>query len=241
MRIKLFIQFSEKTLIMNNPTRVNQENTYRSLFEKYKGTPMAVSSESLEHKKIRFTNICDIFKNENQVSVHEVGMGLADLNQFIIETFPEKEVTYSGTEILEEYVVEAKQKFPTCNFFHRDIAEAKFDDLYDFVVLSGVFHQRRNSTIRQWEKFSQDILKNSFEMSTKGIAFNFVSPFVDFYQEQSYYANLPKLLNFINDDLSRFFEIKHNYALFEFTVFVYQESYIKSLHPQSEFAKYFKI
>lgn len=226
---------------MNNPTRENQEKIYRDLYQKHKGTPMAVSSESLEHKKLRFKNICNIFKDEDDISVHEVGMGIADMNQYILDHNPNKNIVYSGTEILEEYVDEAKKRFPLNSFYHRDIAESSFKDSYDFMLLSGVFHQRRESTIKDWEKFSQNILKNSFEMCNKGIAFNFISPFVDFYQTQVYYANLPKLLNFINDDLSRFFEIKHNYALFEFTIYVYKESYIKSLHPQSEFAKYFKI
>ena len=150
-------------------------------------------------------------------------------------------MVYSGTEIIDEYVDEAKKRFPELSFYNRDIAESKFDDKYDFVLMSGVFHQRRDSAIRDWEKFSQQLLKNSFEMCNKGIAFNFISPFVDFYQTQVYYSNLPKLINFINDDLSRFFEIRHNYALFEFTVYVYKEEYIKSKYPQTEFQKYFKV
>jgi len=227
---------------MNNPTRKNQEAIYRDLFTKHKGTPMAVSSESLEHKKIRFTNICNIFKKDkDNITVHEVGMGIADMNQFIIDHFPTKEITYSGTEILEEYVDVSKERFPENSFFLRDITETRFEDSYDYLLLSGVFHQRRDSTIKEWELFSQNILRNSFKMCKKGLSFIFISPFVDFYQTQVYYANLPKLLSFINDDLSRFFEIKHNYALYEFTVYVYKEDYIKSLHPQSEFSKYFKI
>ena len=71
------------------------------------------------------------------------------------------------------------------------------------------------------------------------MAFNLISPYVDFYQTEVYYANIQKYLNFIVSDLSRFFEIHHNYALFEMTIFVYKEEYIKSNHPESEFQKYF--
>lgn len=224
-----------------NKTRKSQEKIYRELFNEHKGTPMAVSSESLNHKKMRFSMICDIFKEEDDVTVHDVGMGVADLYAFMKENYTDKKMVYSGTEIIDEYVDEAKKRFPELSFYNRDIAESKFDDKYDFVLMSGVFHQRRDSAIRDWEKFSQQLLKNSFEMCNKGIAFNFISPFVDFYQTQVYYSNLPKLINFINDDLSRFFEIRHNYALFEFTVYVYKEEYIKSKYPQTEFQKYFKV
>ncbi len=77
-------------------------------------------------------------------------------------------------------------------------------------------------------------------MSKKGIAVNFISPFVDFYQENIYYADFFKLINFIRDDLSRFFTINHSYALFEFTVFIYRENYIKNKYSEKEFKKYFK-
>lgn len=226
---------------MKNKTRPSQEQIYKDLYEQHKGTPMAVSSESWNHKHTRFSMVCDIFKNDNNITVHDVGMGVADMGKFIKAEFPEKNIEYSGTEILDEYVDEAQTSFPDSKFYRRDIAEQSFEDRYDYLLLSGVFHQRRDSTIRDWEKFSQLILKNSFEMCNKGIAFNFISPFVDFYQTQVYYANLPKLINFINDELSRFFEIRHNYALFEFTVYVYKEQYIKSQYTQLEFQKYFKV
>lgn len=224
-----------------NKTRKSQERIYRNLYEKYKGTPMAVASESLAHKTLRFEQICGIFAEEDTISVHDIGMGVADLYLYINNHFPGKKIHYSGSEILEEYVVGAKEKFPEVDFYHRDIAEKVFDDKYDYLLMSGVFHQRQDTIIGEWESFSQRLIKNAFSMCTSGIAFNFISPFVDFYQTQLYYCNLPKLLNFINDDLSRFFEIKHNYALFEFTIYVYQEDYIKTKCNQPEFQKYFKV
>jgi len=226
---------------MKNPTRAAQERIYRELYEKHKGTTMAVSSESPAHKRLRFTQVTDIFAHEEACTVHDIGMGLADMYAFIQERWPGKEITYSGTEILKEYVDACKGRYPDLGFHHRDLADRPGEDRYDYVVMSGVFHQRRESTIRDWEAFAQNIIRNGFAMCTKGVAFNFISPFVDFYQTQVYYANLPKLLNFINDDLSRFFEIRHNYALFEFTVFVYKEDYAHARHPEPEFSKYFKV
>lgn len=226
---------------MSNPTRQDQEKVYRELFTKHHGTPMAVSSESAAHKRLRFTKVTDVIGNDDNFSVHDVGMGVADLYAFMLERFAGRKFAYSGTEILKEYIDAAQKRFSGLAFYHRDIADAPGKDRYDYVLLSGVFHQRRESTIRQWEAFAQHIIKNSFAMCRKAVVFNFISPFVDFYQPQVYYANLPKLLNFINDELSRFFELRHSYALFEFTVFVYTEEYVRRLHPEPEFGKYFKV
>lgn len=225
---------------MKNQTRQKQEKIFRELYENNKGTPMATSSESLVHKALRYKIITSIFEDDDDFSVHDVGMGLADLNAYIRHAFPNRRIEYSGSEIVDELVATSRERYPQLSFFHRDLSEEPGKDTYDYVVMSGVFHQRRDSTIGEWEDFSQNLLRNSFRMCKKGVSFNFISPFVDFYQTNVYYCNLPKLLNFINDDLSRFFEIKHNYALFEFTVHVYKEEFVSSQQPEDELSKYFR-
>jgi len=221
--------------------REAQEKYFRYLYTEFAGTPKAVSSESLEHKKLRFAQISRIFEGNDKFSIHDIGMGLAAYLDYMNENFPDLNYEYSGTEILPEYVDNVMSRFPKNRFYLRDVAEIQPEEKYDYVVMSGVFHQRRETSIRDWKAFSQKLISNAFKMSKIAVGFNFISPFVDFYQTEVYYCNLMKLIHFINDDLSRFFVINHNYALFEFTVFVYQESYIKSKYIQSEFQKYFKI
>ena len=220
--------------------RESQKNYFRYLLAKNPGTPMAVSSESWAHKELRFGQISRIFEDDNNFTIHDVGMGLADYYAYLQNTFPDLTFEYSGTEILPEFYEEASRRFPSCKFYIRDIAEQSYDDCYDYVVMSGLFHQRRNISIHEWEAFTHNLISNAFQMCKKAVGFNFISPFVDYYQTEVYYCNLPKLLNFINDELSRFFVINHNYALFEFTAFVYKECYIASSYPQPEFRKYFR-
>lgn len=219
--------------------RKAQEKIYLELYKKHKGTPMMVSSESKEHKKIRFENISRIFNNDSNFTLHDIGLGMADFYQYLLEYHQEKVYKYSGSDILFEFCDEAKNRFPEITVYHRDISEKPADENYDYLIMSGLFHQRQETKIKDWEAFSQKIIYNSFVMCNKGIAFNFISPFVDFYQTQVYYCNLSKLLNFVNDKLSRFFVINHDYALFEFTMFVYKEDYIKKKFPQNAFSKYF--
>jgi len=224
-----------------NPTLENQKRVFSELYAAHGGTPMATSSESAEHKRLRFDLITDIAKDDDSFSIHDVGMGLADLYPFMQEKFSGKSFVYSGTEILGEYVEDVSRRYPEIGVFHRDIAEEAPAERYDWVVLSGVFHQRRESTIPEWEMFAAALLRNSFSMAEKGIAFNFISPFVDFYQTHVYYSNLGKWIQFINDNLSRFFSLRHDYPLFEYTVYVYHEAHVRAINPQGEFQKYFKL
>jgi hypothetical protein len=224
---------------MNDVKKLQIEH-FKQLYEKYKGTPMAVSSESLEHKRLRYEQLSKIFAGDQQFSIHDVGMGLSDYYAYLKANYPGLDVDYSGSEIVEDYYLESQKRYPELQFYLRDISEQPFEDHYDYVVMSGLFHQRRDIPIRRWEAYAQSLILNSFTMCKKGVAFNYITPFVDFYQTEVYYCNLPKLLNFIVDHLSRFFVILHNYALFEFTVFVYHPEYIKNRYTQPEFQKYFR-
>jgi len=224
-----------------NKTAKKQIQHYSDLYSKHHGTPMAVSSESLEHKKLRFEKISNIFENDNNFSVHDVGMGLSDFNDYINIRFPEKEIVYSGSDIVKEYVDESTKKFPSLSFKQRDLSESiPTDELYDYVVMSGVFHQMRNSTVTEWEDFYQNLLQNSFKIAKKGLAFNFVTEHVDFRLNEIYYCEIEKLIAFITKNLSRFFVIHHNYALYELTVHVFTQEFISEKYPQKEFTKYFK-
>lgn len=51
--------------------------------------------------------------------------------------------------------------------------------------------------------------------------------------------NLSKILDFVSEELSRFFIVRHNYALFEFTVAVYTNDFVKERFTEPEFEKYF--
>jgi hypothetical protein len=217
-----------------------QEDYFRNIYMDNMDSTMAVSSESMNHKHLRFKKISTIFEKDDDFSLHDVGMGIADFKKFLLRDYPDKNIIYSGSDILPEYCDKAKATFPSDTFYLRDISEAVPPDHYDYVILSGVFHQKRNIHIPMWEKFLEKMISSAFSICKKGIAFNVISPFVDYYQPEVYYCNLPKLLFFINDSMSRFFSIFHDYALFEITIFVYKEEFIQKKYPENEFVKYFK-
>lgn len=201
---------------------------------------MAVSSESYAHKQLRYQQISKVFEGDQNISIHDIGMGLSDYYFYLKQYIPMLKFEYSGSDILEEYCVESKIRCPDQYFYLRDISEKPYQDRYDYIIMSGLFHQRRNTTIPQWERYSHSLISNAFAMCNKGIAFNYITSFVDFYQTEVYYCNIPKLLNFIVDRLSRYFVILHNYALYELTILVYREEHVRSMYKQPEFQKYFK-
>jgi len=223
-----------------NTSRDDQIQHFSKLFREHPDEPMAVSSESAVHKQVRFDQLAKIYEAEQgPFSVHDVGMGMAHYWEYLQAHHPDLECSYSGTDVVPEYVEFCQRTYPDLTFYQRDLAESPGKEKYDYVLLSGVFHQMRSSKRRDWEEFAYAIIENSFSMCNKGLAFNFISPFVDFYQPDVYYCDLMKLLHAVRDRTSRFFEIKHNYALFELTVFVYPEAVVRDAYPHPEMVKYF--
>jgi hypothetical protein len=230
---------------LSNPTRIVQEEYFRRLLKQHSGSPMATSSESQAHKDLRYQQIAQFLDSSISESptVHDFGMGLADFGGFLESSRHHEGWTYSGSDILAEYVELAQSRFPESKFHHRDLAvEVPTPaERYDYVILSGVFHQRRRSSITEFNRFMKQILHNAFSMCSVGLVFNAVSPYVDFYQENIHYINLPWLLDFVRTDLSRFFIVHHNYALYEFTIAVFPEDVIRSRTTAAELQKYFSI
>lgn len=217
----------------------DQKNHFKKLYEDNEGTPKAVASETYEHKKVRYSKIAKIFPDNGKFSIYEIGYGLGHFYEYLQKNFDMTRVAYSGSEIVKEYHEYCTDNYdPSGGFELRNVLENPPPDKYDYVVMSGVFHQIGDAPEESWEEYTYDLLKSSYELSTKGISFNFLSQFVDYKKEGNYYVTISDMVDFMNEDLSRFFEVRHNYPLFEATVFVYRPEYIADEYPQDEFQRY---
>ena len=137
----------------NNNTRENQERIFRGLYQKFKGTPMEVSSESNVHKKTRYEILTKLVENEEIIQVHDVGLGLASYYDYLLNKFSNKIIEYSGSDILIEYVKEAQKKYNSIHIYHRDLAEEAGKDKYDYLIMSGLF-LNAGTLSSDWERFS---------------------------------------------------------------------------------------
>ncbi len=220
----------------------SQFGFFSDLFNKHGDTPQGVSSESSAHKNLRYEILANpIFREiESKVSVHDVGMGVGTFLEYLKRNFSEDMFEYSGSEIVKEYVEYSRLKFPNIDIKLGDIVTNDFGNEYDWLILSGVFHQRLNVDDTSWLKYFSETIIAAFELSKKGIAFNVVSPFVDYKLPNIYYADLKQIMELITSRLTRFFTIQHAYPLYECTFHVYKSESIAREFNEIEFKKYFK-
>lgn len=215
-----------------------QRRHWQALHDDNRGTPRQVGSESVAHKQLRYRKLSNIFASRQAFSVHDLGAGIGELYDYLLEQFPDREIDYSGSDLLDEYVDVATARHPGVPFFTGNILEDPPEDGYDFVVMSGIFHQPAGIEHDAWEDHVYFTLAGSYSLARQGLAFNIMSDQVDFRHPDLYYAPIDKLLRWIMRRLSRHVVVDLASPLFEATILVYRPSLMAGRYPQPEFRHY---
>jgi SAM-dependent methyltransferase len=217
----------------------DQKDYWKKKYNQHQLNLKSLGSETEAHKLLRYSKISQIFENQTEFSLLDVGCGFGDYYHYLKLFNPNLMINYKGVEITEEFVEIGKQKYPQINISNLNILTEHIDE-YDFVILSGIFHQNGTTENNEWTEFMYNLISKAFEISTKGIAFNVLSDFVEFKRDGNFYPDAFELQKFIRDKLSRFTIVDSNYPLFESTYFVYKKDFIKNNYPQEELSKYLK-
>ncbi|MCG5541985.1 MULTISPECIES: hypothetical protein, partial [unclassified Halorhodospira] len=148
--------------------------------------------------------------------------------------------TYSGSEITPDFARLARERHPHIDYQTRNITDKNTigtSEIYNYVILSGVFHQPGDVPLRRWAQYMKELLLASWDLADRGIAFNVLNHHADFYRPGNYYADLNELQIFVSKELSRFYFLDNLSPLFETTFLVYKPEHIKH-HTNPNFQKY---
>lgn len=226
---------------MNNKTiEEQQRKLWKNKISIYDNSIKAIGSESMAHKNLHYKKISELFKDDSSFSLLDVGAGFGDYFDYLVLHHSEQNFSYHGLEIIEDFCKIAREKYPLININTDNILTRDIDH-YDYVILSGIFHQRGDVSLTEWNKFLEQILIKSFTICRKGISFNILCDFVDYKIDGNYYVDLDELIKFIIVNISRYINVDISTPLFEATLQIYNPTYILNKYPQKEFSKYIKI
>lgn len=224
--------------------QINQQNNlyYKKLIEKYGiESPKAVASGENAYKKERFSFLAsELNKEEKKFSILEVGSGTGDFLQFLLNDQSLQEFEYTGLETVPEFLEISKKKFPGFNFLNLDISTQKIESSFDYVIFGGVFYHKFSFTDEQFFEFFKKLILNAASITNKTIIFNMVTQFVEYKKDDLYYTNLNDLVDFITNEVSRFFKIDHSTILYELTISIFKQTEIENRYSSKEFLKYKK-
>jgi hypothetical protein len=215
-----------------------QTSIYRQSFLQHGDAPLATHNTGREVQNLRFERILrHLVPAKSPFSMHDVGAGLCDLHHYLVQQGVEH--AYSGTEVVQEMVDLAREKYPEISVRNRDLLSDEPSDRHDFVVLSGVFNIPGDVDRESWKEFVLRMVARMYEMAEVAVAFNFLSSYRTFTDPELFYIEPAEMLDYCMKHLSRFVVLDHGYPLFECTATIFRPEFVEQQYAAGPFGKYF--
>ena len=205
---------------------IRLQEHYNHLARQYGDTPAAVQQSSLESQDRRLSILAQLGPVAD-ASVLDFGCGAGRLLDVLVDNFAFKG-HYTGYDISEELLRMAHERHPEAQFERRDIFTDGVGGEFDYVFISGVFNNR----LADNQLFITRTLEVLFPHVRRGLAFNALSPYVDFRDPNLYYADPEELFRFCKERLSPSVSLRHDYEVkqgvvpYEFTLHVYRSQHV---------------
>ena len=178
-------------------------NAFKDLPSEYQ----KVGWGSQENQFLRFSILSSISESFFHSKILDYGCGLGGFYEFIQgKNFTGK---YLGYDILSEMLEKCLLKYPGINF------KSDYDDFNpDIIIASGIF------TFSSEDYMKKEIAK-MFSIANKGIAFNSLSDWSPNKENNEFYADPIKTLEFCSTLTSKVV-LRHDYLPHDFTIYMYK-------------------
>jgi len=205
-----------------------------SCLERYGDTHLGVDWKRKEDAEARYRAMLEVIKPDTfgKISLLDFGCGASHLYEHILQhqlhqaEHSPYSIKYSGLDLGAKYISLSREKFPSNDYYHLDILEHQ-DDLpeFDYIVMNGVFTAKYDSglSFEEMLEYFQAVIERVFAKARVGIAFNVMSKQVDWERDDLFHLPFDVLASFLVRNLSRHFVFRHDYALYEYTTYVYNQ------------------
>ncbi len=190
-------------------------------------SPEAVHWVGREKLWLRFDILTEIGNLTNK-KVLDFGCG----NGLLLDYLNEKKIKcqYSGWDISEEMIAIARKRhskadFKVCDILKDDVS--KYAGLFDYIIINGVFNIIIGGDIKTHEAWVHEILLKLWSLCKEGITTDFLTEYVDWKEKELFYCSINDIISFSVKNLSRWFQLRHDYQLWEFTLYIYKQPKVK--------------
>jgi cyclopropane fatty-acyl-phospholipid synthase-like methyltransferase len=153
----------------------------------------------------------------------DFGCGASHLYQYMLEHDVPR-LQYAGLDASSAFHELSKRKYPGNEYFCVDVlAERERLGEFDYIVMNGVFTEKREVSFDDMFDYLRKMLTLVFSKARRGIAFNVMSKQVDWERDDLFHMPIGELTDFIAKTLSRHYVVRNDYGLYEYTVYVYKE------------------
>ena len=191
---------------------------YAERLQRHGPVVQALGWRDQAQQELRFRVMADGLREFANASVLDLGCGFGDLYRYLAGCAAG--LRYVGCDISPDLLQVARERHPQVQFDLRNVLDAPYpEQSFDYVFISGMFNYR----IEDNAAFLQQTLAAAYHMCARGIAANMMTDQVDYRDEHLHYFSPERVLRFCRT-LSRRVALRHDYPLYEFTVFVYRDA-----------------
>lgn len=204
---------------------VKTKKHYEEITMKYGDSPKSCDWERKDAQIFRWNKLLDIsglrnydMKGNSKIDICDFGCGIGDFYGYLENQ--KINIDYTGIDIAENMIELAKKKYPKGTFYAKDILHESVNGKFDFIFMNGIFNIKleENDVLNRENMYA--ILKNVFQYAEVGMAFNFISEYVNWKDDEMVYFNPMKVLEWCIENLSRKVKIEHHYEKCDVCVYV---------------------
>jgi ubiquinone/menaquinone biosynthesis C-methylase UbiE len=199
---------------------------YESCFINHGDNHLGVDWPNKEDAEKRYAIMLQLIRNPlEKQSLLDFGCGLSHLYQYILNKNLVN-IEYSGLDMSPYFCEISRQKYPANKYICADVLQSP-ETLceFDYVVMNGVFTEKRNLSYAEMLYYFKDIVRVAFPKVRKGLAFNVMSKAVDWERDDLFHVPIDPLIDFLATEISRHIVIRNDYGLYEYTVYVYRDPF----------------
>ena len=143
--------------------------------------------------------------NPDGKKILDFGCGKGDFYGFLIEKEKGANLTYTGIDINPSLIKLAQKKYPKTNFYVKDIEIEQVDEIFDYIVIIGVF----NLALSNVKKLMQRCVEILFENTKERLILNCLNNKTKFRDIGVVYFSVEELQG-LAQSLTKNFEVLDN-------------------------------
>ncbi len=197
---------------------------YEECLARHGDTHLGVDWPSAADAATRYRVMLDLVRNcRGERTLLDFGCGASHLYQYMLDN-RRTGLKYSGLDASRAFCELSRRKFPENEYACLDVlADPGALKAYDYVVMNGVFTEKRGVSFDAMYDYLRRMLVTVFDKVRIGMAFNVMSKQVDWERDDLFHMPVGELTDFIVRSLSRHYVVRNDYGLYEYTVYVYRE------------------
>jgi SAM-dependent methyltransferase len=144
------------------------------------------------------------YSPDRRLRLLDLGCGVGFLLDYLQANGLLESVDYTGVDVLNSVLDDARQRWPNARFDRRDVRDEPFDEeAFDYCIACGLFNLKHGNSYPDAVAVAESTMRAVWPSVTIGLGFNSMSKHVDWERDDLFHWPLDEIMAYCKRDLSR--------------------------------------